>query len=224
MDVRRQESARSSAARSAGAPCAGSTSSTGSASSDRSPSATCSRVTPCCSTSRGISKPVGYVNPSGARRGASGGLRGRRVGLFRSRAEGAASWWCRCCTCCFGVRLRSRRCVFARARSRSSRSWSFATSWPFFAVKSPVRGWTSLTGFSLLRPAGFSAGRAGRRSSFSRTHCWVGTANLYGDGGRVPDRDRAGPQSRQRSVSSCCDSRVRTHAGATSGSSVSSQC
>jgi hypothetical protein len=42
----RQESARSRAARSAGAPCVGSTSSTGSWSSGRSASRACSRVTP----------------------------------------------------------------------------------------------------------------------------------------------------------------------------------
>jgi hypothetical protein len=57
MQVGRQASARSSAARSVGAPCVGRTSWTGSASSARRPSATCSRVTPSRSHSAGISSP-----------------------------------------------------------------------------------------------------------------------------------------------------------------------
>jgi hypothetical protein len=51
---------------------------------------------------------------------------------------------------------------------------------------------------------------------------WVGIASLCGDGGRMRDGDLADPRSRRRSVRWCCSSRVRTRAGATSGSSVNS--
>jgi hypothetical protein len=81
--------------------------------------------------------------------------------------------------------------------------------------------WMSLTASSLLRPASYWAeGHA--RSSSVRTPCWVGIASLCGNDGRVRGGGRAGPQSRRRFASSCCGSRARTRAGATSGSSVNS--
>jgi putative transposase len=122
--------------------------------------------------------------------------------LFR-RALAVAGWAC------------------GRASSRSSRSWCSATNWLCFAARSLVRGWMSVTASSLLRPASYWAERAGRSSS-DRTPCWVGIASLCGDGGRMGYGDRVDPRSRRRSVSSCCGSRVRTRAGAMSGSSVNS--
>jgi hypothetical protein len=86
IDVRCQESARSRAARSVGAPCAGSTTSTGSVRSDRNPSTICSGVTPFRSHSRGISRPrpkSTSVSPATPARRAV-----RRGSEFRARATG----------------------------------------------------------------------------------------------------------------------------------------
>ena len=135
--------------------------------------------------------------------------------------EEVASWSCRCCTCCFGGRLRWRRCVCARASSRNSRSWCSATSWLCFVARSPVRSSTRATASSLLRPAGCSTERADRSSSV-QTRCWVGIGSLCGGGGPTPVGGRVDPRYRRRFVSSCCGSRVRIRAGATSGSSVNS--
>jgi hypothetical protein len=131
--------------------------------------------------------PVGCVNPSVVR-SAPELSRSRRVGLFGLGWREAASWSCRCCTCCSGVSLRWRRCGCARASSRSSRSWCCATNWLCFGARSLVRGWMSVTASSLLRPASYLAEQAGRSSS-DRTPCWVGIASLCGDGGRMRDGD-----------------------------------
>src|SRR5439155_651660 len=127
---------------------------------------------------------------------------------LRTRVEEVASWSCRCCTCCFGGRLRWRRCVCARASSRNSRSWCSATSWLCFVARSPVRSSTRATASSLLRPAGCSTERADRSSSV-QTRCWVGIGSLCGGGGPTPVGGRVDPRYRRRFVSSCCGSRVR---------------
>ena len=91
-------------------------------------------------------------------------VRDPRVGCFGFGWREAPAWSCRCCICCFVVRLRSRRCVSARVSSRSSRSWCCATSSRFFAARSLVRGSTSETGCSSLRPAGCCRRASGPRS------------------------------------------------------------
>jgi hypothetical protein len=72
-----------------------------------------------------------------------------------------------------------------------------------------------------LRPAGFCGERVGSRSSYALTRCWVGIGSLFGDGGPTRGAVPGGPRSRRASASSFCGLRVRTHAGATSGSSAS---
>jgi len=131
---------------------------------------------------------------------------------FAILVEGA--WcWSRWCICCFGVRSRWRRCGCVRVSSRSLRSSYSGTSWPFCAGRSHGRGWSSRIGCSWPRLAGCWAGRAGRRSSFARTRCWVGIASLCGNGGRTPGGGLAGRRSRRSFVSWCCGLRVRTAVG-----------
>ena len=82
--------------------------------------------------------------------------------------EGAASWWCRCCTC-FPARACRGRCVCGRESSRSSRSWCSATNWLCFADRSLVPGRMSV----FLAAAGQLLGRASR-SFFVRPDTLLG--------------------------------------------------
>jgi hypothetical protein len=166
-------------------------------------------------------EPLGCVNPSGRSRGAGGDVAPVESGLVRVLVEGVGACWCRSYICCLGVRSRWRRCVCVRVSSRSSRSWCFDMSLRFFAARSLALVWRTATVSFWLRPAGFCGERVGSRSSYALTRCWVGIGSLFGDGGPTRGAVPGGPRSRRASASSFCGLRVRTHTGATSGSSAS---
>jgi hypothetical protein len=161
---------------------------------------------------------VGCANSSGSASELGCSHRVVRLGLERREA---AFWLCRCCTCCSGVRSRWRRCGFARASSRSSRSWCSDMSSRFFVARSRVCAWKKATVSSSLPPASYSAEPAGR-SSCALTRCLVGIASSYVGGGPTRVGDPEGPRSGRRSMNRCCGSHGRIRVGATSGSSANS--